>query len=705
MSASQNPQSEQSIDPSQAEAARRQIDQIANEIAQLSESELSPADYYRELLNRVLFAAQAPAAAVWLKTPQGNLLLQFQVNLHEVGFNRSPEARPMHDELLRQAALEGRPSVNQPRSSRSGASPELVAGNPTDLIIMLVPILFDKQVVGLLELFLDPRRHSQALRGLLNFAVRMASYASTYTRNQQLRTISGQQQLWVQLEAFTRQINSSLNPTEVAYQVVNEGRRLVECDRISAAVRMGGKPSVLAISGADVVEKRSNLVVLMRALFDRVLAWGEKLVYTGAQDDSLPPDVLKALDEYLAESNSKVLILLPLKDDREEAAQKKPRSGLLMECFETNLPPEQLLSRLEVIAKHSTPALYNASEYRRIPFRFIWLPLAALQDGLGGRTKAIVYASMAGVLALVLAMILVPYPLRMEAKGQLLPRDRLYVFSPMQGQVLDIIPQNLEAKSVVKKGQELFRMYDHDLAKQMSALNLEIANAQASINNPIPGVGGPGDREAAAKIEEAKTVKRAKIEERNKLVERTGAIINAPGHFIIKAPMDGIVLTSEFRELINKFVRPSDPLLRIGKTDANRPQLNDWEIELKIPQKHVGQVLRAFPANAPETQLDVDILVTSAPTQVFRGKLEKKKVAAQANPNKDDQGEPEPVVMSWVRLVGEDIPPGSRIPTDLLLTGTEVHTRVRCGLRPMGYSLFYGVWEFVFDKIIFYLLP
>src|SRR6185312_11089565 len=177
-----------------------------------------------------------------------------------------------------------------PQSSRGGENPEQMAGNPTNFAILLVPILYDKAVVGLIEIFQDPNRPPAAQQGLLQFVVRMAGLASAYTRNQQLRQMSGQQQVWLQLETFSRQIHASLNPTEVAYLVANDGRRLVECDRISVAQRVGRKSVVLAISGADVVEKRSNLVQLMRALFDSVLAWGEKLIYTGTKDDSLPPD-------------------------------------------------------------------------------------------------------------------------------------------------------------------------------------------------------------------------------------------------------------------------------------------------------------------------------------------------------------------------------------------------------------------------------
>ena len=109
-----------------------------------------------------------------------------------------------------------------------------------------------------------------------------------------------------------------------------EGRRLIDCDRVSVGIRQARQTKIEAVSGSDVVEKRSNLIVLMRALVDSVLKWGEKLVYAGTRDDGLPPDVLKALDAFLAQSNGKLLIVLPLRDGREPEGEK-PRSVLVSE--------------------------------------------------------------------------------------------------------------------------------------------------------------------------------------------------------------------------------------------------------------------------------------------------------------------------------------------------------------------------------------
>ena len=67
-----------------------------------------------------------------------------------------------------------------------------------------------------------------------------------------------------------------------------------------------------------------------------------------------------ALDGYLAESNSKLLVVMPLRDEREAESKRPARSALMMECFEPSTAPEQLIARMEVVGKHTTTAVYNA---------------------------------------------------------------------------------------------------------------------------------------------------------------------------------------------------------------------------------------------------------------------------------------------------------------------------------------------------------
>jgi hypothetical protein len=129
---------------------------------------------------------------------------------------------------------------------------------------------------------------------------------------------------------------------------------------------------------------------------------------------------------------------------------------------------------------------------------------------------------------------------------------------------------------------------------------------------------------------------------------------------------------------------------------------------LKIPQKHVGQVLEAYKRLPRGAELDVDVLIMTKPDEgTFRAKLRKDKIAQQAESQKDDNNEAEPMVIAFARIhpIDDDIPENMRITPELLLAGTEVHTRIRCGNHAMGYSLFYGVWEFLYEKAIFPITP
>jgi hypothetical protein len=94
--------------------------------------------------------------------------------------------------------------------------------------------------------------------------------------------------------------------------------------------------------------------------------------------------------------------------------------------------------------------------------------------------------------------------------------------------------------------------------------------------------------------------------------------------------------------------------------------------------------------------------VKSDPTHSYKGRLKRSFIGGEAVPQKDDNNESEPVTAARVRIRGNDIPEAEQIPSQLLHTGTEVRGKVRCGNHRMGYSLFYGVYEFVYEKIVFF---
>src|SRR5262249_12884338 len=177
-----------------------------------------------------------------------------------------------------------------------------------------------------------------------------------------------------------------------------------------------------------------------------------------------------------------LLVVQPLHDDREgdpksKTPVKPARSALLMECFEPPAEPQQLVARLDVVGKHATTALYNAVEHRRIPMRFLWMPLARLQAGLGGKGRAISALIVVALTLLVSVLVLVPYPLKMDSTGQLVPVVRRNLAPPSEGRVRAFMAQ--PAEDGIGPGRELAELDDQQLQVKLRTLMSEMESAAA----------------------------------------------------------------------------------------------------------------------------------------------------------------------------------------------------------------------------------
>lgn len=665
------------------EAKRRQINRLIQEIEQYSESPISPGEYFAEFLQRVLTAIAAPAGVVWLRTPQGHLQLQHQVNFAAIGLDKIENGQASHAELLRATIQQARPRLIPPRSGAGGGT-DGPAGqaNLTPYVLLIAPILIEKQIAGLVEIFQDPERPPEAMRGFLRFVAEMAELASRFIRNTQLRQMHGQQQVWTQFEAFSRAIHNSLNPREVCYQVVNEGRRLLQVDRVSVATRLGSSTKIEAISGADVIEKRSSLVQTMRELCNQVLVFGEKLVYSGTKDESLPPKVLHALDKYLEEANSKLLIVLPMKDEREAELKRPCRSAILVESFEPTVTAEQIGGRLDVVVKHAAPAVYNAVEMKRLPFRWLLQPLANVKDHLRGNRGAIAAAIAASVLLIGVLMAVVPWTLRMEAKGALLPKNRQTVYSRIDGQITHVAVRN---GVLVNKGQELLKVQNLALQAKVNEAQNKLEAAQRQIAHFEEQLTRVGEGSERNQLTVSRMNAQAEWAEAKAQLEVLREESQNPKASPVVSPMTGVVITFDaIDRLLNRTVKPNDPLLQVAAVDG------DWELEVFIPESSVGHVRRAL-EEAEDGRLAVDILVYTQPDRGYRGWLYKDGLGGQVEIH-----EQEAALKARVQI--DDI---AREQLQRMPVGTPVKTKIRCGYHPVGYVWFHELWEFFYEKVLF----
>src|SRR5439155_13387263 len=114
------------------------------------------------------------------------------------------------------------------------------------------------------------------------------------------------------------------------------------------------------------------------------------------------------------------------------------------------------------------------TEMRRVPLGWLWRPVAAVQDGLGGKTKAIITGIVAAVVLLIAAMVFVPYELEMDANGQMLPLERRRIYSSTPGRIERF---RINQNDRVGAGATLVEMFDNDLRTQLTRLKAEAQGA------------------------------------------------------------------------------------------------------------------------------------------------------------------------------------------------------------------------------------
>jgi hypothetical protein len=452
---------------------------------------------------------------------------------------------------------------------------------------------------------------------------------------------------------------------------------------------------------------------------EAVLQWGEPLVFKGAKDAGLPPAVATSLDDYLHESQPKLLVVQPIRDDREKDTKKAARSVLVLESFNPPENADPLVQRLEVVGKHAAPALYNAAQMKRVPLKFLWWPLAKLQEGIGGKGRfyGITAAILLGVL--IGCMIMVPYPLKMEAKGQLLPVEIAQIFPAGEGRVVEVRRKPGEK---VGPNDAVVALFSSDLQDKYNQTQIKFSQATDTIQSyrsslQTPNLDEKSKAEFNANVNMAMSQQRAAIAEKRALEEayKMGKSAKSGYFFALTPEFDSAVqrnhdpvwtvLNDDRRENMHgRTFRPNEELLRVGNLAG------PWHAELKIPQRNIGQIRRAFAdpqyykveEGTKKKYLDVDILLRSQSDTSYLGRLYEDGLAAQAIPNKNEHDETEPVVTAYVKLNVPGIPQELWVPVDQFVTGLEVSVRVRCGDHALGYSLFHGVWEWFYEKVIFF---
>ena len=672
---------EQSVDPELVEQTKQQIRNLVREIAQLSKSDLAPLEYYDAILNRIVNALAAVGGAIW-SVADGRIELEYQINLRETRLAESPEAQNRHGHLLSRVAKTGEGLLVAPHS---GAGEEGEGGNPTDFLLVVGPLKSDQETQGIIEIFQRPGNNPNVQRGYLRFLLQMCELAGDYLKTRRLRHFTDRQTLWSQLEQFTRVAHRSLDPRLTAYTIANEGRRLIECDRVSVGILKGKKCVIEAVSGQDTFDKRSNTVSLLSRLATAVTATGEAVWYTG-DTTLMAPQVEDAVQAYIDESHSKAVGIIPLKrpvdptlaPDDKDAEPPEVLGALIVEQIEDSRPREGMMQRVEVVTEHSSTALANALEYHDLFLLPVWQALGKAQWVLKARTLPKTIAIASAVVMLILFLVFWPADFNLEGKGSLEPADRRDVFAALDGVVIDL---PVEHGQMVHKGDVLARMRNTDLqvsladiAGKLSSTTEELFATRRQMQD-TKRMNTQEFRQAESKVAELSKTRESYEKQLKLLKEKQQQLV-------ITSPIDGQINTWQLRELLlHRPVRAGQVLMSVADPAG------DWEAELRIPEDRMGHV--AIARKEIRQDLPVRFFVATSPGEEHVGTV--KEVHSTTNA-KAEEGS-----TVLVRVAFEK---GQLKVTDLR-PGATVTGKINCGRVSVGYKFLHPVFAWFQSKVWF----
>lgn len=656
----------------------QEVRSLIEELSAQARASVEPQEFFLALLHRLNKLLTSMAMFVWVENDRG-----FHELCH-LGLTVPQLFRSSLEQAQHQIELQKLRAQPQPTPVRFALTdPESTARR--HCFLLLCPVSHEHDLRAVVEVIVDA--HDGDVAQDLLIVSQLCGLAEEFFERDELRRLRSRQLEAAREETFCRVVHSSIRLDKTAHNVANEGRWLIECDRISVAILLGHRAKVLAVSGQDVVHKRSSVIGRMERLISQVSRYGVPVAST-EQPGDLPPDVSLELQAYLTESHAKFVTILPLgPESSPQTSPTKPEESnpiapfaLILEEFGKEQLSNVGRDRLVTIVAHARTALHNALRYENLlPFSW-WESLGDFFWTLKTSSRRKFAMVTVILLGMTLALIYVPADFELEARGSLQPVVRRRIFAGSDGVVERILVAHGDS---VEEGALLVSLQDADLEYRLSGVIGELqttAKKLAAIRTTRL------DKDSTATANKARSNDAAAEEAEltewlNNLDRQRTLLLQQQEQLKIRSPMRGQVLTWDtMRSLSSKPVARGETLLEIADLEGA------WELEVQMPESRMGHLSLAVQANAPN-QLPVTFLLATEPNAPRQGTVREITLSAEAS-EKDGN-----TVLVKVAFDSNSV--------SLRRPGAEVVARVYCGKRSLGFVWFHELIEFVQSRLLF----
>lgn len=666
-------------DPALVQQTKTEIRTLVRELAELAQADLSLDEFFTAFLDRLVAALAAAGGAIWIPSEgAATLQLSYQIRLHSVGLAANAAAAAQHAAMLTRVACHAQPVCIPPACGAADA-----AGNPTEWLLLVGPLVLDGQVQAVVEVFQQPRGGPVTQRGYLRFLSQMCDLATDYLKNRRLRQLRCQQQWHDATEQFLQTVHRDLDLQTTAYAIANEGRRVLGVDRVSVVVRRGAKCEILAVSGVDTIDRRAAEVAALARLATLVVTAAEPLWHPDA-DGAIAPQLDSALQGYVDQSQARLLGVIPLRlPNADETASgphppaAPPLGALVVEQFHDNRKTDELTQRVHALARFSVPALQHALVHESLFLLPLWRTLGQVRELFRASAPRRALLAAAGALTLLPALLWIPTELRIAAPGRLQAQVRRDIFAPLSGTVAEVAVEHGE---MVQAGQVLLRLRNMDLELETTAL----VGRRSTTHQQLLAIQHTLLKQTTLPSEERDRLSSELTELKQTLdgLDRQLELLRRKeSQLLIRSPRRGQIVTWQVRqELQQRPVQMGQKLLTLIDPDGG------WELELCVPEHDVGHVITASRLATADERRDIPELRVAFQLHTHPGREFTARVSAVERTARTGDLGGSGVLVRAV-LDPQDLPE--------LRSHASVAARIACGRRALGYVLFRDAFETV----------
>ncbi len=657
-----------------------QLEQLADELHDLARTPIDAAEFYRVLLQGAVAMLATDGGAVWQRDAHGLWSIVYQANLARVLDTQNPDTAATHQQLLTRTSQSREVQLLSPGSGTADT-----LENPTDAQVLIGTVPVESGPERLIELFLPTGCGPEIHQGWRELLETLRQIAADYHAWDEFRHLRKEQGFHTSSLAMLRRVHGNSDLQRTAFEVANEGRQLVGADRLSVLLRRGNRWRLLAVSGVDRVEPRSDAAKSLCQLADWTARWNEPLEYAEQSGlESLPDELADVLARHADQSQARSVVAVPLEFVRETEIRKpttvRPSAVLIAEQFQGD---NTTLTRQHVqdLGELCVPALQQADRLDRFPLRTIlrWSDRWAKLGWLRGIARTLLYATAAA--ALVGALVFVERDFEVEASANLVPLVDHDVFASTDGTVATVLVDHGDS---VNAGDVLATLDDPQLVLDLQRVRGEIETTRKRLEAIAVA---RTDRQVRENIESESLSLSAEAEQlrqrMNSLERQTEILLARQSALTVKSPIDGIVLTLDVQHLLEtRPVSRGQVLFTVADPNVG------WQLLAEVPQDRIGHVTQA---QDEQESVPVRVRLVGDIDQIFSGHLNA--IRETAVLDVDSLAEDLPAVQVEISL-DDQLPSIAR-------PGMNADVRIYCGRKSLGYVWLHDVWETVHRWIIF----